>query len=109
MKKAVTNKHARIAQIIAQRISDDTVGSNTPPERRRSNTKPCYTAWNTNYAGNLTRCIMIMTPNRTTGARPSFQSSMGRFFDSQGNQVTNDFDFTAVEDYFDFDDTFPDD
>jgi len=33
----------------------------------------------------------------------------GEVFDSQGNQVTNDFDFTAVEDYFDFDDTFPDD
>jgi len=109
MKKSITNQHARIAQLIAQKIIDDTAGVE-------------YTAGEAEieYKTRLYRVEYELRREFNTvyydyDTEPDNRSKTfisiinGEVFDSQGNQVTNDFDFTAVEDYFDFDDTFPDD
>lgn len=106
MKKSVTNQHSRIAQLIAQKISDDTAGVE-------------YTAGEVEieYKTRLYRVEYELRREFNTvyydyDTEPDNRSKTylsiigGAVYDSEGNEVTSDFDFTAVEEYFDFTDSF---
>ena len=109
MKKSVTNQHARIAQIIAQRISDDTVGveCTTGEAEIEYKTLIYRVEYELRREFNTGHYDYDTEPDGRSKTYISIIS--GEVFDSEGNTVTTDFDFTAVEDYFDFDATFPDD
>ena len=109
MKKAVTNKHARIAQLIAERINDDTVGveCTTGEAEIEYKTISYRVEYELRREFNTTHYDYDTEPDCRSKTYISILN--GEVYDSEGNKVTTDFDFTAVEDYFDFDDTFPDD
>jgi len=109
MKKSITNQHARIAQLIAQKISDDTTGVEYTTGEVEIEYKTMLYRVEYELRREFNTVYYDYDTEPDNRSKTFISIINGEVFDSQGNQVTNDFDFTAVEDYFDFDDTFPDD
>ena len=106
MKKSVAKDYAKIARMLASRIDIDTIGAECTTGEAEITYK------NFIYHAEYELRREFNTSHHDYDTKPDNRSKTylsiigGAVYDSEGNEVTSDFDFTAVEEYFDFTDSF---